>query len=180
MLRVALLFYKRPRKDLENMGFEINPYDPCVANMMVNGTQCTICLRVNNLKVSHVDEAVVTAFSLKLANLYKGRVKNHRGKVFDYLGMDLDYGSSPRALNVSMIKYLTKVLKEWPEELRGSKINQHSDFYSPSRKVTIGDYYLRNWHHNSIKTWPSYYSYACEHALTYKLQCHLSPQGQSL
>ena len=75
----------------------------------------------------HVDEAVVTAFSLKLADLYKGRVKAHCGKVFDYLGMDLDYGSSPGVLIISMIKYLTKVLKEWPEELRGSKINPHSD-----------------------------------------------------
>ena len=42
MLRAALLFYKRPRKDLENMGFEFNPYNPCVANMTVNGTQCTV------------------------------------------------------------------------------------------------------------------------------------------
>ena len=42
--------------------------------------------------------------------------------------MDLENSSSPRALIVSMIKSLTKVLKEWPEELRGSKINPHSDF----------------------------------------------------
>ena len=77
--------------------------------------------------MSHLDEAVVTAFLLKLADLYKGRVKNHRGKVFDYLGMDLDFGSSPGVLIVSMIKYLTKVLEEGPEELRGSKINPHSD-----------------------------------------------------
>ena len=36
MLRDALLFYKRPKKDLKNMRFEINPYNPCVTNMMVN------------------------------------------------------------------------------------------------------------------------------------------------
>ena len=119
MLRATLLFYKRLRKDLENMGFEINPYDPCVANRMVNGAQCTVCWHVDDLKVPHVDEAVVTAFSLKLADLYKGRVKTHRGKVFDYLGMDLDYGALPGALIVSIIKYLTKVLEGWPEELRG-------------------------------------------------------------
>jgi hypothetical protein len=73
----------------------VNPYDPCVANKIVNGAQCTVCWHVDNLKVSHVDEAVVAAFLLKLADLYKGRVKTHRGRVFDYLGMDLDYGSSP-------------------------------------------------------------------------------------
>ena len=35
LLRSALLFYKKLRSNLENIGFEINPYDPCVANKMV-------------------------------------------------------------------------------------------------------------------------------------------------
>ena len=43
MLRAALLFYKRLRSNLEDMGFEVNPYDPCVANTMVNGKQMTVC-----------------------------------------------------------------------------------------------------------------------------------------
>ena len=34
MHRLALLFYKISRSDLENMGFEVNPYDSCVANNM--------------------------------------------------------------------------------------------------------------------------------------------------
>ena len=38
LLRLALLFYKKLRGDLEKMGFEINPYDPCVANKMINGS----------------------------------------------------------------------------------------------------------------------------------------------
>ena len=82
MLRAALLFYKRLRKDLKKMGFGMNPYDSCVVTKMVNRAQCTVCWHVDNLKVSHVDEAVVvafslvdkavvTAFSLKLTDLYK-------------------------------------------------------------------------------------------------------------
>ena len=63
--------------------------------MMMSGAQCTLCWYVDDLKVSHVDEAFVTAFLLKLADLYKGRVKIHIGKIFDYLEMDLDYGSLP-------------------------------------------------------------------------------------
>ena len=66
MLRASLLFYKRLRSDLENMGFKVNPYDPCVANKMVNGHQMTVCWHVDNLKVSHKDEAAVTALALKL------------------------------------------------------------------------------------------------------------------
>ena len=42
MLRSALLFYKNLVKDLEEYGFEMNPYDPCVANKMVNGSQITV------------------------------------------------------------------------------------------------------------------------------------------
>ena len=70
MLRTALLFYKRLRSDLENMGFEVNPYDPCVANKMVNGHQMTIYWHVDDLKVSHKDEGAVTALALKLASMY--------------------------------------------------------------------------------------------------------------
>ena len=38
LLRSALLFYKKLRADLEKMGFEVNPYDPCVANKVINGS----------------------------------------------------------------------------------------------------------------------------------------------
>ena len=37
MLRAALLFYRTLRADLEDTGFQVNPYDACVANKMVNG-----------------------------------------------------------------------------------------------------------------------------------------------
>ncbi len=42
MLKSALLFYKKLKTDLESIGFEVNPYDPCVANCLVNGKQYTI------------------------------------------------------------------------------------------------------------------------------------------
>ena len=59
MLRAALLFYRKLRTDLEDMGFEVNPYDPFVANKIVHGSQCTAVWHVGDLKVSHKDEAVV-------------------------------------------------------------------------------------------------------------------------
>ena len=54
-LRAALLFWKLLSKKLVEWGFEINPYDCCVANKMVNGKQCTILWHVDDLKISHVD-----------------------------------------------------------------------------------------------------------------------------
>ena len=41
--------------------------------------------------------------------------------------MNLDFGSLPGVVIVSMIEYLTKVLDEWPEILRATKINPHTD-----------------------------------------------------
>eukprot|EP00957_Ditylum_brightwellii_P198690 15143924-Ditylum_brightwellii.AAC.1 len=40
-LKSALLFYKRLVQDLQEFGFKINPYDPCVANKTVKGKQMT-------------------------------------------------------------------------------------------------------------------------------------------
>ena len=43
-------------------GFELNPYDPCVANKMVNGEQLTVCWQVDDLTSSHIDPKVNAEF----------------------------------------------------------------------------------------------------------------------
>jgi hypothetical protein len=91
LLRSALLFYRRLVGDLERDGFVLNPYDPCVANKQVNSTQLTVCWHVDDLKVSHVDPAIITRFGEWLNTTYGISVVSHRGKVHDYLGMILDY-----------------------------------------------------------------------------------------
>merc|ERR1711966_624925 len=119
MLRAALLFYRKLRADLEDMGFEVNPYDPCVANKIGNGSQCTIVWHADDLKVSHKDEAVVTYFAQELGRRNRNKPKIKRDKVFDYLGMDLDFESCSSTMIIPMIKYLDAMLEEWPEELKG-------------------------------------------------------------
>jgi len=44
----------------KNLGFKLNPYDPCVANLKVNGKQLTIAWYVDDTKISHEDPRVVT------------------------------------------------------------------------------------------------------------------------
>jgi hypothetical protein len=58
MLQSALLYYKKFKKDIEQIEFKINPYDPCVANRMINGRQHTITWHVDDIKSSHVAERV--------------------------------------------------------------------------------------------------------------------------
>jgi hypothetical protein len=62
MLQSSLLYYKKFRKDFEEFGFIINPYDPCVANRMVNGKQHTVTWHVDNLKSSHINSKVNDKF----------------------------------------------------------------------------------------------------------------------
>ena len=39
IMKAALLFYIKFVKNLKSIGFELNPYDPCVANKIVNGAK---------------------------------------------------------------------------------------------------------------------------------------------
>ena len=62
MLMAALLWYKTLRKDLKNIGFDFNPYDPCVCNQIINGNQHTVRFHMDNLMSSHKHEKVNTDF----------------------------------------------------------------------------------------------------------------------
>ena len=127
MLRAALLFYNILRSDLENMGFEVNPYDPCVANKMVNGHQMTVCWHVDDIKVSHKDKDSVTALTLKLASLYGPKTTISRGKIHEYLGMDIDWLTKPGVMIISMIRYLQKIIDEFPEAIKSTSPSPAGD-----------------------------------------------------
>ena len=46
-----LIFYQKLLKDMESQGLELNLYDPCVVNKMVNGKQMTIVYQVDDLNI---------------------------------------------------------------------------------------------------------------------------------
>ena len=62
MMKSALLFYRKLIKELKEMGFEINPYDPCVANKIVDEMQMTVRWHVNDLMISHVSQCEILKF----------------------------------------------------------------------------------------------------------------------
>jgi hypothetical protein len=49
----SLLYYRKFVKSLTDIDFMINPYDPCVANKMIDGEQMTICFHVDACKLNH-------------------------------------------------------------------------------------------------------------------------------
>jgi hypothetical protein len=125
MLQSALLFYKKLKKDVEKLGFEINPYEPCVANRMVEGKQQTIAWHVDDLKSSHVHPSVNDKFQEWLQDMYGDQmiaiVKTTRGMKHNYLGMVLDY-SQPGKVMVDMSNYVKDMLNEFPDKLKTRKV----------------------------------------------------------
>ena len=89
MLKSALLFHKKHAVDLENFRFWLNPYDPCMANMLVNGSQMMMTWHVDDLKVSHKNISEITIFAIYLYKSY-GKITLHHDKIHNYLGMTMD------------------------------------------------------------------------------------------
>jgi hypothetical protein len=120
MLQSSLLYYKKFRKDIESIGFKVNPYDPCVANRIINGSQQTVTWHVDDLKSSHKNPKVNDLFlqwlEKKYGNEEIGKVKAVRGKRHDYLAMNLDY-STPGVVKVDMKDYVKNMVEDFPEEL---------------------------------------------------------------
>ena len=122
MLQSAILYYKKFKADIEEIGFKINEYDPCVANRMVNNKQHTIVWHVDDVKSSHIDSRVNDEFlkwlQMKYGSDNIGKIKATRGKVHDYLAMKLDY-SEAGILKLDMRDYVKSMVQEFPEELNG-------------------------------------------------------------
>ena len=115
LLCSTLLFYRNLVKDIDTYGLHIKPYDPSVANKMINNKQMIVIWNVDDLNASHVDIFEVIKFSGYLSNIYGGH-SVHRGKINDYLGIDLDYSKQVK-VKVYTIKNLDSVLQEPPEQL---------------------------------------------------------------
>jgi Reverse transcriptase (RNA-dependent DNA polymerase) len=106
----ALLWYKLFYGTLEKMGFVLNPYDPCIANCMIDGKQCTIAWYVDDMKISHVDPEVVTSIINTLENHFE-KMTVTRGKEHVFLGMNIRY-TEERTAVVTMKQYLQEALDE--------------------------------------------------------------------
>ena len=123
LLVSAMLFYKKLIKDLQGYGFKLNPYDPCVANKMVNGDQLTVSWHVDDLKSSHMDTKVQDEFLQWIRDTYGsiGEVKVTRGKIHEYLGMKLDY-SVQGQVSIDMVDYVQSMVEGFPKEHLQGKV----------------------------------------------------------
>jgi Zn-finger protein len=116
MMVASLLYYCKFTKSLTEIGFEINPYYPCVANKMIEVKQMTICFHVDDCKLSHRKSRVMDQMIKWLRQEYEsifedgsGQMTVSRGKVHKYLGMTLDYTVRGQ-VKITMINYVDEIL----------------------------------------------------------------------
>jgi hypothetical protein len=119
LMRASLLFYRKLRKELEDFGFTVSPYDPCVANKDVGDRkQLTVIWHVDDLMASCGVDFELTKLSCYLANICGPKLTMHTGNKHNYLGVDFEFEQEGR-LSVSMVNYLKNVIKMFPEQIVG-------------------------------------------------------------
>jgi len=92
----------------------LNAYDLCVANKMVEGSQCTIAWHIDDMKISHVQPCVVSGM-IDILELEFGKMTVTRGKVHTFLGMRVTYHDNKTA-SISMKSYLEEAIHEFGED----------------------------------------------------------------
>jgi hypothetical protein len=149
-IRIALLFYEKLVGDLTSQGFELNPYDPCVANKIVEGSQFTLTWHVDDIKMSHKDPKEVTKVIDWLKSIYGDNMHVSRGLVHDYLGMTLDY-TKKGEVKVMMVDYLKGVMGDFPEVIDGTAPTPASehlfDIRPDEERTLLNEEQARAFHH---------------------------------
>ena len=102
-MQSALLWYKTFKGKLEGMGFKLNPYDPCVANMNIDGSQCTVCWYVDDVKTSHKNCKIVDKVIKALEEDF-GKMTIRRGKKHTYVGMNVTFNEDGN-VEIEMMGY---------------------------------------------------------------------------
>ena len=89
-----MLFYIELAKAMKKKGFIIDPHEPCVANVIVKGAQCTACWHVNDMKLSHPLMKAhhdITQWSKdEFENSEIEFIKPHFGKKHDCIEIDMN------------------------------------------------------------------------------------------
>jgi len=126
MMKSAFLFYRKLISDLKGMGFEINPYDPCVVNKMINGSQMMVRWHVDDLMISHTSNEAISQFLRALKDIYGDNLAENTGKVQEYLGMIFDFSDWDK-VKINMTMFLSKVIADFPLEIIGKAAKPAGD-----------------------------------------------------
>ena len=150
MLIAALLWYKKLQKDLEGIGFEFNPYYPCVANRTKNDKQQTLRYHVDDVMSSHKDSEVNDDFYEWLDAKYGefGEVTVTRGKRHEYLGMIFDFLKEGE-VQIDMKEYMEDMIDECKykiKEMDKAPTPMAAKGFEEDDSRKLNDKYCENFH----------------------------------
>ena len=115
-LRSALLWYELYSTKLKTMGFELNPYDPCVANKMIDDKQCSIGYFVDDNIATH-DSAAVLQQVAQTVEKEVGKITVTTGNEHNFLGMNIKFNQNG-TVTIDMQDYVKETLTDFPDKLR--------------------------------------------------------------
>lgn len=113
-MQAALLWYETFSCCLKANGFKLNKYDPCVANKIIDGKQCTICWHVDDSKISHADPKVVDSV-IKMIESEFGEMTVTRGNKHNYVGMNFEL-MKDGTVDIDMNDYVEECIKAFGED----------------------------------------------------------------
>ena len=77
-IKSALLWYELFTGELREMGFNLNPYDKCVANNMIDGKQCTIAWWVDDNCLTHLSAKLLDRIIKRIKMKFEKNDSNQR------------------------------------------------------------------------------------------------------
>ena len=116
-VKSALLWYRLFHDTLRDLGFVLNPYDPCVANANIKGSQCTIVWYVDDNKISHKDPTVVTDL-VQCIEAKFGHMAKTQGDDHEFLGMKLQFDRQNKSVKVFMQSYINEAIQQSQLDVR--------------------------------------------------------------
>ena len=86
---------------LKDLGYELNPYDKCIANKTINGKQCSIAWHVGDAIATHVNQAVLDEFGQLMIKNF-GDMKITSGTEHEFLGMKIKINERDKTVEIDM------------------------------------------------------------------------------
>ena len=104
MIESELLWYELYASVINDMEFQINPYDMCMVKIYINGKQCTIDWYIDNNKVLHVEQEVIYDVINKVEVIFLGLMVRE-GNTHTLLGTNIRYVKNKKVA-INMKEYI--------------------------------------------------------------------------
>ena len=134
----SLLYYCKSTKTLTSIWFDTNPYDPCVTNNLICGSQIMICFHIDGCKLIH---CIHKANQFMIEWIFKeydivfqggsGKMSVIRGKVREYLRITLNYTVCGQ-MSITMFSFVEQILTDFDKtdtKREGHKVKRRSQQY---------------------------------------------------